>query len=173
MGRYLNFYNVRRPRSSLDGMMPDQANFTPLPTTHRSFLPERDFLLLGRCHCSPDTSCADAGFASIMSGPSEALSRTEIIAFQVNGSQRHRQFGKKGLVLCQPHTSLRQGDILQICRANKTSSSTTEQEREEIEQLLALIIWPVGGTDTDGRLLRYRGGSGNGGSPCGGCRARC
>ena len=54
---------------------------------------------------------------------------------------------------------------MQICRANNTSSSTTEQE--EIEQLLALIIRPVGGTDTDGRLLRYRGGSGNGGCPCG------
>jgi hypothetical protein len=37
---------------------------------------------------------------------------------------------------------------VQICRANNTSSSTTEQE--EIEQLLALIIWPVGGVDTDG-----------------------
>jgi putative transposase len=31
IGRYLNFYNVRRPHSSLDGMTPDQAYFTPLP----------------------------------------------------------------------------------------------------------------------------------------------
>ena len=31
IGRYLNFYNVRRPHSSLDGMTPNQAYFTPLP----------------------------------------------------------------------------------------------------------------------------------------------
>jgi hypothetical protein len=31
IGRYLNLYNVRRPYSSLDGMTPDQAYFTPLP----------------------------------------------------------------------------------------------------------------------------------------------
>jgi putative transposase len=31
IGRYLHFYNVRRPHSSLDGMTPDQAYFTPLP----------------------------------------------------------------------------------------------------------------------------------------------
>ena len=30
-GRYLNFYNGRRPHSSLDGATPDQAYFTPLP----------------------------------------------------------------------------------------------------------------------------------------------
>jgi putative transposase len=30
IGGYLNFYNVRRPHSSLDGMTPDQAYFTPL-----------------------------------------------------------------------------------------------------------------------------------------------
>jgi hypothetical protein len=32
IGRYLNFYNVRSPHSSLDGMTPDQAYFTPLPS---------------------------------------------------------------------------------------------------------------------------------------------
>ena len=31
IGRYLNFYNGRRPHSSLDGATPDQAYFTPLP----------------------------------------------------------------------------------------------------------------------------------------------
>jgi putative transposase len=30
-GRYLDFYNGRRPHSSLDGITPDQAYFTPLP----------------------------------------------------------------------------------------------------------------------------------------------
>jgi putative transposase len=31
IGRYLNFYNGRRPHSSLDGTTPDQAYFNPLP----------------------------------------------------------------------------------------------------------------------------------------------
>ena len=31
LGRYLDFYNARRPHSSLDGTTPDQAYFTPLP----------------------------------------------------------------------------------------------------------------------------------------------
>ena len=31
IGRYLDFYNCRRPHSSLDGSTPDQAYFTSLP----------------------------------------------------------------------------------------------------------------------------------------------
>ena len=31
IGRYLDFYNGRRPHSSLDRRTPDQAYFTPLP----------------------------------------------------------------------------------------------------------------------------------------------
>src|SRR5260221_10318068 len=31
IGRYLDFYNGRRPHSSLDGTTPDQAYFTSLP----------------------------------------------------------------------------------------------------------------------------------------------
>jgi putative transposase len=31
IGRYFDFYNGRRPHSSLDGITPDQAYFTPLP----------------------------------------------------------------------------------------------------------------------------------------------
>ena len=31
IGRYLDFYNGRRPHSSLDDAAPDQAYFTPLP----------------------------------------------------------------------------------------------------------------------------------------------
>src|SRR5436309_12174616 len=31
IGRYLNFYNGRRPHSSLDGTTPDQAYYNPLP----------------------------------------------------------------------------------------------------------------------------------------------
>jgi putative transposase len=33
IGRYLSFYNRRRPHSSLDGMTPDRAYFTPLPAS--------------------------------------------------------------------------------------------------------------------------------------------
>ena len=31
IGRYLDFYNRRRPHSSLDDKTPDQAYFNPLP----------------------------------------------------------------------------------------------------------------------------------------------
>ena len=31
IGRYLDFYNGRRPHSSLDDATPDQAYFNPLP----------------------------------------------------------------------------------------------------------------------------------------------
>ena len=31
IGRYLDFYNSRRPHQSLDGTTPDQAYFTQLP----------------------------------------------------------------------------------------------------------------------------------------------
>ena len=31
IGRYLDIYNGRGPHSSLDGITPDQAYFTPLP----------------------------------------------------------------------------------------------------------------------------------------------
>jgi putative transposase len=31
IGRYLDFYNGRRPHASLDGTTPDKAYFTPLP----------------------------------------------------------------------------------------------------------------------------------------------
>ena len=31
IGRYLDFYNGRRPHSSLDSITPDHAYFTPLP----------------------------------------------------------------------------------------------------------------------------------------------
>ena len=31
IGRYIDFYNRHRPHSSLDGMAPDQAYFTPMP----------------------------------------------------------------------------------------------------------------------------------------------
>ena len=31
IGRYLDFYNGRRPHSGLDGITPDHAYFTPLP----------------------------------------------------------------------------------------------------------------------------------------------
>ena len=31
IGRYLGFYNGRRPHSSLDGLTPDKAYFNPLP----------------------------------------------------------------------------------------------------------------------------------------------
>ena len=35
IGRYLSFYNGRRPHSSLDRKTPDQAYFTPLPQSRR------------------------------------------------------------------------------------------------------------------------------------------
>jgi hypothetical protein len=35
IGRYLHFYNGRRPHSSLDGMTPDQAYFIPLPSARQ------------------------------------------------------------------------------------------------------------------------------------------
>ncbi len=37
IGRYLDFYNGRRPHSSLDGATPDQAYFTPLPMRMAEF----------------------------------------------------------------------------------------------------------------------------------------
>ena len=33
LGRYFNFYNSRRPHSSLDGQTPDQVYFSSLPQT--------------------------------------------------------------------------------------------------------------------------------------------
>ena len=39
IGRYLDFYNGRRPHSSLDGTTPDQAYFTPLPHPLGSLTP--------------------------------------------------------------------------------------------------------------------------------------
>jgi hypothetical protein len=48
--------------------------------------------------------------------------------------------------------------------SSATEHSATEQERKEIELLLAPIIRPIlpvlSGADADGRLLRYRAGSG-------------
>jgi putative transposase len=41
IGRYLRFYNERRPHASLDGMTPDQAYLTPLPFRSAAYL--------GRC----------------------------------------------------------------------------------------------------------------------------
>ena len=35
IGRYLDFYNSRRPHSSLDGSTPDQAYFNPLPSARQ------------------------------------------------------------------------------------------------------------------------------------------
>src|SRR4051812_19852584 len=40
LGRYLDFYNARRPHSSLDGMTPDQAYFTPLPLRLAAYVPQ-------------------------------------------------------------------------------------------------------------------------------------
>jgi putative transposase len=39
IGRYLNFYNGRRPHASLDGTTPDKAYFTPLLTCPWDFGP--------------------------------------------------------------------------------------------------------------------------------------
>jgi hypothetical protein len=35
IGRYLRFYNERRPHASLDGMTPDQAYFTHCPSAQQ------------------------------------------------------------------------------------------------------------------------------------------
>ena len=72
LGRYLDFYNGRRPHSSLDGTTPDQAYFTPLPLRlgseprQRLHLSTRKICSDNRGHlCArtslssrrPDTSC--------------------------------------------------------------------------------------------------------------------
>ena len=41
IGRYLDFYNGRRPHSGLDGITPDHAYFTPLPFPLGSLTPGR------------------------------------------------------------------------------------------------------------------------------------
>jgi hypothetical protein len=65
IGRYLDFYNARRPHSSLDGMTPDQAYFPPLPLRLAAQPWQRLHLSTGKI-CSDDrghlrTSRSDLG----------------------------------------------------------------------------------------------------------------
>ena len=52
IGRYLDFYNGRRPHSSLDGITPDHAYFTPLPLRLGS-------LTTAELHISKRKNCSD------------------------------------------------------------------------------------------------------------------
>jgi transposase InsO family protein len=52
IGRYFNFYNDRRPHSSLDGMTPDQAYFHSAAPPHGS-------LTRQTLHLSTRKSCSD------------------------------------------------------------------------------------------------------------------
>ena len=51
IGRYLDFYNGRRPHSGLDGITPDHAYFTPLPL-RLAALPRQRLHLSKRKNCS-------------------------------------------------------------------------------------------------------------------------
>lgn len=51
IGRYLDFYNSRRPHSSLDGSTPDQAYFAPLPFRMAAY-PRQTLHLSTRKLCS-------------------------------------------------------------------------------------------------------------------------
>ena len=51
IGRYLEFYNSRRPHSSLDRRTPDQAYFDPLPL-RMAAKPRQTFHLTKRISCS-------------------------------------------------------------------------------------------------------------------------
>jgi putative transposase len=48
IGRYLDFYNSRRPHSSLDGTTPDQAYFTALPFRMAAYLGRRSTYRRGK-----------------------------------------------------------------------------------------------------------------------------